>query len=52
MWPTLNGWLFQDFPICLWPNDNQGGGVCLRGGKGGGVCLRGGKTGILGKKRG
>ena len=23
MWPTLNGWLFQDLPICLWPNDNQ-----------------------------
>ena len=20
MWPTLNGWLFQDLP---WPNDNQ-----------------------------
>ena len=20
---TLNGWLFQDLPICLWPNDNQ-----------------------------
>ena len=19
---TLNGWLFQDMPICLWPNDN------------------------------
>ena len=23
MWPTLNGWLSQGLPICLWPNDNQ-----------------------------
>ena len=24
MWPTLNrDVLFQDLPVCLWPNDNQ-----------------------------